>query len=88
MKWRSKNVRAMAEIICGNGDHGTIFEYRSSTHLTFFFEDCDLDFVHDGSTWWAWVSDKLLEVFNEPPAGPREYVRRQQLLVAESRNQS
>lgn len=60
----------MAEIICGNGDYGKIFKYRSSTHLTFFFEDCDLDFVHDGSARWAWVSEKLVEVFSEPPAGP------------------
>ncbi|WP_421387917.1 hypothetical protein [Agrobacterium tumefaciens] len=69
MKWKSRNVRAMAEIICGNGDYGTIFKYRSSSHLTFFFEDCDLEFIHDGSTRWAWVSDRLLEVFDDPPAG-------------------
>lgn len=70
MKWKNRNVRALADIICGNGDYGAIFKYRSSTHITFFFEDCDLDAVHDGTTRWIWVSDRLLEVFEDPPAGP------------------
>lgn len=69
MKWKRRNVRALADIICGNDDFGTVFKYRSSSHITIFFEDCDLEFVHDGSTRWIWVSDRLLEVFDEPPAG-------------------
>jgi hypothetical protein len=33
------------------------FQYRSSSHITEFFGDCDLDYVHDGSTRWARVSE-------------------------------
>lgn len=72
MKWKSKNLRALADIICGNVETGDFacFKYRSSSYLTEFFEDCDLDFVHDGSTRWAWVSSRLEEVLAMPRPGP------------------
>jgi len=72
MKWKSKNLRALADIICGNvqGDEIVCFKYRSSSYLTEFFEDCDLDFVHDGSTRSAWVSDRLEEVLALAHSGP------------------
>jgi len=38
--------------------------------ITEFFEDCDLDFVHDGSTRWSWVADRLEEVLAQPHSGP------------------
>lgn len=45
-------------MICGNEafDH---FPYRSSSQLTKFFIDNDLDFVHDGTTRHIWVQDVL-----------------------------
>ena len=67
MKWKSRNLRALADIVCGNVDH---FLYRSSSYITEFFEDCELDFVHDGSTRWAWVADRLEEVLALPHPGP------------------
>lgn len=67
MKWKNRNLRELADIICGNVDH---FQYRSSSYITEFFEDCDLDFVHDGSTRWAWVASRLEEVLAQPHPGP------------------
>ena len=58
---------ALADIVCGNVDH---FRYRSSSYLTEFFEDCDLEYAHDGSTRWAWVAARLEEVLAQPHPGP------------------
>lgn len=67
MKWKPRNLRALANIVCGNDQY---FHYRSSMYITEFFEDCDLEFVHDGSTRWAWVSDRLEEVLATPHPSP------------------
>lgn len=67
MKWKNRNLRELADMICGNADH---FRYRSSSYITEFFEDCDLDYEHDGSTRWAWVAGKLEEVLAQPHPGP------------------
>ncbi|MBU1340456.1 MAG: hypothetical protein KKE44_03650, partial [Proteobacteria bacterium] len=63
MKFKNRNLRALAEMIIGDADH---FNYLSSSYITQFFEECDLDFVHDGSTRWAWTSDRLTELLEEP----------------------
>ncbi|QRM54730.1 hypothetical protein [Sinorhizobium sp. BG8] len=67
MKWKNRNLRALADIICGNVDN---FPYRSSSFITEFFEDCDLDYVHDGSTRWAWVAQRLEDVLAQPQQAP------------------
>ena len=51
------------------GDNGK-FVYRSSSYITQFFEECDLDFVHDGSTRWAWTVQRLEESPSEPQEAP------------------
>ena len=56
MKFKNRNLRAIAEIIIGDGK---FFPYRSSSYITQFFEECDLNFVHDGSTRWAWTAARL-----------------------------
>jgi len=48
----------LSEMICGN-EAFNHFPYRSSSQLTKFFIDNDLDFVHDGSTRHSWVQDVL-----------------------------
>lgn len=63
MQFKPRNVRALAEIVIGNADY---FPYRSSSYITEFFQECDLDFVHDGSTRWAWVASRLDELLGEP----------------------
>lgn len=63
MKFKSKNLRAIAECIIGDKNY---FNYKSSMYISEFFEDCDLPFRHDGSTRWAWTSDRLVELLEEP----------------------
>ncbi len=72
MKWKNRNLRELADIICGNPEPTVVgyFPYRSSSYLTEFFEDCDLDYVHDGSTRWAWVASQLEKVLAQPHPGP------------------
>lgn len=48
----------LSEMICGN-EGFTHFPYRTSSQLTKFFIDLDLDFVHDGSTRNLWVQEVL-----------------------------
>ncbi|MEJ6328399.1 hypothetical protein Q2B95_06990 [Stenotrophomonas maltophilia] len=85
MKFKSRNLRELAEMIIGDADH---FHYRSSSYITRFFEECDLDFVHDGSTRWSWTSSILEELLQEPPSGPNllpdSFVKVFQVLMEKS----
>ncbi|EOU9564653.1 hypothetical protein AO961_32800 [Pseudomonas aeruginosa] len=63
MKFKPRNLRAIAEMIIGDADY---FPYRSSSYITKFFEECDLEYRHDGSTRWQWTSERLSELLNEP----------------------
>jgi len=54
-------------MVVGDANH---FQYRSSRYITEFFEDCDLDYVHDGSTRAVWVANRLAEVLALPHSGP------------------
>lgn len=67
MKWKNRNLRDLAHIVCGDVKH---FRYRSSGYITEFFEDCDLDYKHDGSTRWEWVASRLKEVLALPHPSP------------------
>jgi hypothetical protein len=59
-----------ANMICGNKDNkfATHFPYRSSSQLSSFFRDCDMDYRHDGSTRFYWVLEVLKEVSTLGPA--------------------
>lgn len=63
MKFKNRNLRAIAECIIGDNSY---FKYKSSMYITEFFEECDLPFQHDGSTRWAWTSDRIAELLEEP----------------------
>ncbi len=63
MKFRSRNLRAIADCIIGDV---ACFSYRSSSKITQFFEECDLDFAHDGSTRWLWTVERITELLQEP----------------------
>lgn len=67
VKWKDRNLRELARIVVGDADH---FQYRSSSYITEFFQDCDLGYVHDGSTRWAWVAARLADVLAMPHSGP------------------
>ena len=64
---KSRNLRAIAEMVVGDAEH---FTYRSSNRITEFFEDCDLDLQHDGSTRWRWVAERLSELLEAPATKP------------------
>jgi hypothetical protein len=60
----SATLDSLADFICG--DDGERFPtYRSSSYLTRFFSDINIDAVHDGSTRKWWVLDILKQL---PPA--------------------
>jgi len=63
MKFKPRNIRALGHMVVGDD---AFFHYRSSQYITQFFEECDLDFVHDSSTRWAWAADRLAELLEEP----------------------
>ncbi|GFE63420.1 hypothetical protein [Litoreibacter roseus] len=67
MKFKDRNLRNLAEAVIGDAPH---FPYRSSSYITRFFEECDMDYVHDGSTRWAWTSDVMAQLLAEPTPGP------------------
>ncbi len=85
MNFKKRNLRAIAEMVIGDVEH---FQYRSSTYITQFFEECDLDFVHDGSTRWAWTADRLEELLQEsqptPHAIPERFVHVLRVLMHKS----
>ncbi|MDE9565640.1 hypothetical protein KKI93_16585 [Xenorhabdus bovienii] len=68
MKFKPRNLRAIAECIIGDNQ---CFPYRSSSYITQFFEECDLDYAHDGSTRWAWTAERLEKLLQEPQ--PKAY---------------
>jgi hypothetical protein len=86
MQFKPRNLRAIAEIVIGNVEH---FPYRSSSFITEFFQECDLDFVHDGSTRWAWTASRLDELLAEPQplahALPRRFMTVLRTLMLKSR---
>lgn len=67
MKFKNRNLRDLAEMVIGDNKR---FPYRSSSYITQFFEECDLDFAHDGSTRWAWTVERLTELLSEPLEAP------------------
>lgn len=67
MKFRNRNLRAIAEMIIGDNSN---FQYRSSSYITEFFEECDLDYAHDGSTRWHWTAGILEELLKDPVDAP------------------
>ena len=65
MEFKQRTLNEIADMICGNSPTDgkpNHFRYRSSSYLTEFFEGCNLEYTHDGSTRWGWVSDRLGEV--------------------------
>lgn len=61
MKIGAAGLIKLSEMICGD-DPFRSFPYRSSSFLTRFFVDLDLDYVHDGTTRRVWVNDVLKEL--------------------------
>src|SRR5258706_6029167 len=67
MEFKRRSLVALADMICGNfKEEESFFVYRPSSALTRFFEDCDTEYVHDGSTRGAWVAEVLRQILEEP----------------------
>lgn len=67
MEFKRRTLEQMADMICGNFEADTsFFQYRSSSFLTEFFQDCDTDYRHDGSTRKWWVAETLKLILAEP----------------------
>lgn len=85
MKFKDRNLRELAEAVIGDAEY---FPYRSSSKITRFFQECDLDYVHDGSTRWAWTAGVLAELLNEPQASayklPERFVHVFRVLMHKS----
>ncbi|AKB31336.1 hypothetical protein MSSIH_0646 [Methanosarcina siciliae HI350] len=62
MKLNPSVVSQLALMVCGDGKYKDIFPYRSSSYLTEFFRNIDLDYIHDGSTRRLWVQNVLDEL--------------------------
>lgn len=67
MKFKSRNLRDLAEMVIGDAEY---FPYRSSSYITEFFEECNLDFAHDGTTRWRWTAERLEELLEDPHPSP------------------
>jgi hypothetical protein len=67
MDFKQRTLMQLADLICGNFDQAkSFFRYRSSSLLTEFFQDCDTNYTHDGSTRNYWVAATLKEILAEP----------------------
>lgn len=67
--FRKKTIYEVSEMICGT--ESKYFKYRSSSYLSAFFEDCDMEkYRHDGSTRRWWVTDVLKEILQHPSDNP------------------
>lgn len=56
----------LSEMVCGNPPF-EYFPYRSSSFLSKFFTELDLDYIHDGTTRGAWVNSVLIELNAKQP---------------------
>lgn len=67
MEVKQRTLMQIADMICGNfKTEESFFRYRSSSYLTEFFQDCDTDYSHDGSTRNHWVAETLQKILVEP----------------------
>lgn len=65
MKLGLSSLKKLSEIVCGNAPFD-YFPYRSSSVLSNFFTELDLDYIHDGSTRAHWVFSVLTELNDKP----------------------
>lgn len=75
MRLSERTLRDIAVMVCGDSPKDSTgvlanFPYRSSSRLTEFFRNCDLNHVHDGSTRCRWVQDVLRQLSLGPASSP------------------
>jgi hypothetical protein len=75
MQFKPRNLRSIAEMVVGNRDHRW-FHYRSSFYITRFFEECELDYTHDGTSRVPWAESVLAELLDDPQPGTNQLPER------------
>lgn len=75
MQFKPRNLRPIAEMVVGNLDHKW-FHYRSSSYITRFFKECELDYAHDGSSRVPWTEAVLAELLDDPQTSPHQLPER------------
>jgi len=65
MQFKARNLRLISEMVVGNENHRW-FQYRSSSYITRFFEECEIDYAHDGSSRVPWTEAVLAELLADP----------------------
>lgn len=63
MIFKQRNLRLIAQMVVGDVPN---FHYRSSYFITLFFEECELEYVHDGSSRVPWTQNVLAELLTDP----------------------
>jgi hypothetical protein len=63
MIFKPRNLRPIAQMVVGDVAH---FHYRSSYYITLFFDECELEFAHDGSSRVPWTQNVLEELLADP----------------------
>lgn len=63
MIFKPRNLRAIAQMVVGDVEH---FPYRSSSYITQFFEECEFDYAHDGTSRVPWTQGVLAEILADP----------------------
>lgn len=76
MQLAQLTLSRLAEMICGQSGFGGSYDwpnfpYRSSSKLTRFFHNIELDFTHRGETRQPWVLDALTQLNRNPSSDPR-----------------
>lgn len=76
MQFKARNLRPIAEMVVGNLDHKW-FRYRKGYEITRFFEECELEYAHDGNSSRApWTESVLAELLNDPQPGTSQLPER------------
>lgn len=63
MIFKTRNLRPIAQMVVGDIPH---FHRRSSYYITLFFDECELEFVHDGSSRVPWTQNVLQALLADP----------------------
>lgn len=80
MELKPSALSKLADMICGNASF-QYFPYRSSSFLTKFFVELDLEYVHDNSTRNAWVESVLKQLNKKvDPESPLPSIELQKVI--------
>jgi len=67
MQFKKRTLMRIADMICGNFKaEESYFRYRSSSFITEFFQDCETEYEHDGTTRNYWVAEILRKILEGP----------------------